>query len=69
MAEYKKTLTGTIPFLTTEALKFHQKGDLHEAKNIYEQILNFKPKHFDALQLLGILYGQLNEKNKAKIPE
>ncbi|MGY8845323.1 MAG: tetratricopeptide repeat protein [Gammaproteobacteria bacterium] len=65
MAEYKKTLTGTIPFLTTEALKFHQKGDLHEAKNIYEQILNFKPKHFDALQLLGILYGQLNEKNKA----
>lgn len=61
----KKTLSGTISFLTSEAFKYHQKGDLKEAKNIYEQILKHKPKHFDALQLLGILYGQVNDKDKA----
>jgi hypothetical protein len=36
MPEDKKTLAGTILFLTSEALKFHQHGDLHEVKNIYE---------------------------------
>ena len=65
MVDDKKTLSGTITFLTSEAFKYHQKGDLKEAKNIYEQILKHKPKHFDALQLLGILYGQVNEKDKA----
>ena len=65
MTDSKKTLSGTITFLTSEAFKYHQKGDLKEAKNIYEQILKHKPKHFDALQLLGILYGQINEKDKA----
>ena len=65
MVDDKKTLSGTITFLTSEAFKYHQKGDLKEAKNIYEQILKHKPKHFDALQLLGILYGQINEKDKA----
>ena len=65
MVDDKKTLSGTISFLTSEAFKYHQKGNLKEAKNIYEQILKHKPKHFDALQLLGILYGQINEKDKA----
>ncbi len=65
MVDDKKTLSGTIPFLTSEAFKFHQKGNFDEAKNIYEQILKHKPKHFDALQLLGILYGQINKKEKA----
>ena len=65
MVDNKKTLSGTISFLTSEAFKYHQEGNLKEAKNIYEQILEHKPKHFDALQLLGILYGQINEKDKA----
>ena len=65
MVDDKKTLSGTISFLTSEAFKYHQEGNLKEAKNIYEQILEHKPKHFDALQLLGILYGQINEKDKA----
>ena len=65
MVDDKKTLSGTISFLTSEAFKYHQEGNLKEAKNIYEQILEHKPKHFDALQLLGILYGQINKKDKA----
>ena len=65
MVDDKKTLSGTISFLTSEAFKYHQKGNLKEAKNIYEQILKHKPNHFDALQLLGILYGQINKKDKA----
>ena len=65
MVDDKKTLSGTISFLTSEAFKYHQEGNLKEAKNIYEQILKHKPNHFDALQLLGILYGQINEKDKA----
>lgn len=65
MVDDKKTLSGTISFLTSEAFKYHQEGNLKEAKNIYEQILKHKPNHFDALQLLGILYGQINKKDKA----
>tara|TARA_Y100000389_G_scaffold45484_1_gene40300 strand:+ start:280 stop:384 length:105 start_codon:yes stop_codon:yes gene_type:complete len=34
MADDKKTLSGTISFLTSEAFKYHQKGNLKEAKNI-----------------------------------
>ncbi len=55
MVDDKKTLSGTISFLTSEAFKYHQEENLKEAKNIYEQILKHKPKHFDALQLLGIV--------------
>ena len=38
-----------------EALVFHQKGMLKEAKAIYEQILKIQPRHFDALHLLGAI--------------
>jgi hypothetical protein len=54
MVDDKKTLSGTITFLTSEAFKYHQKGDLKEAKNIYEQILKHKPKHFDQNDMLSI---------------
>ena len=50
MVDDKKTLSGTITFLTSEAFKYHQKGDLKEAKNIYEQILKHKPT-FDAARI------------------
>ena len=41
-----------------EALVFHQKGMLKEAKAIYEQILKIQPRHFDALHLLGAIATQ-----------
>ncbi len=45
---------------TTEALfeqgmALHQQGQLKQAKQIYEQVLQQAPKHFDALRLLGVL--------------
>ena len=37
----------------------HQAGRLENAKTIYESILLKQPHHFDALQLLGMLYTQM----------
>lgn len=44
-----------------EAYALHQRGLLHEARRIYEQILNIDANHFDALYLLGVVAMQLNE--------
>ena len=41
------------------ALFFHQKGDLLEAKKIYEKILAKNPRHFDSLHLSGVHAFQL----------
>ena len=49
MVDDKKTLSGTISFLTSEAFKYHQKGDLKEAKNIYEQKKNLERSKFQVL--------------------
>jgi protein O-GlcNAc transferase len=41
-----------------QAIAFHQRGMLTEAERIYEEILRQRPKHFDALHLLGVLACQ-----------
>ena len=37
------------------AVAVHQRGQLQQAKAIYHDILRIKPRHFDALHLLGLI--------------
>lgn len=41
--------------LLHEALELQQNGALEEAETVYREILSLRPRHFDALQLLGAL--------------
>ncbi len=43
------------------AITFHQRGMLADAKRLYEEILRQRPKHFDALHLLGVLACQAGD--------
>ena len=47
--------------LTQEGIALHQQGNFSAAQVIYEQILMGKPDHFDALQLLGVLFAQIKK--------
>lgn len=53
------------------AVKHHQSGDLRQAEQIYQQILDQNPNDFNALNLLGVLCCQQgqNEKGVAYINE
>ena len=44
-----------------QAIAFHQRGMLSDAKRIYEEILKQRPKQFDALHLLGVLACQTRD--------
>ena len=44
-----------------QAIGFHQRGMLVDAKRLYEEILKQRPKHFDALHLLGVLACQTKD--------
>ena len=46
------------------AVDFHTNGEITEAKNAYEKILEIKPDHFLALGNLGIIFSQLKKFNK-----
>ena len=48
-----------------QAIYFHKTGKLEHAKVIYEDILSINPKHFDALQLLGIIAAQMKDWEKS----
>ncbi len=41
-----------------KAVVLHQQGRLKEASQIYEELLQVDPKHFDALHLLGVIAYQ-----------
>ena len=41
------------------ALALHQKGNLSEAKKLYEEILVKNPEYFDAIHLSGVIFYQL----------
>lgn len=41
-----------------QAVGLHQAGQLQQARQGYEQVLKFHPRHVDALNLLGVLYAQ-----------
>jgi protein O-GlcNAc transferase len=50
--------SSTLPADFRQALAFHQAGRLAEAEQIYRQILQGQPKHFDCLHLLGVIHAQ-----------
>jgi tetratricopeptide (TPR) repeat protein len=47
------------------ALDFHQRGQLDQAAQLYQQILASDPKHADALQLLGLACLQRGDTHNA----
>ena len=47
--------------LTQKGIALHQQGNFAEAQVMYEQILVIQPDHFDALQLLGVLFAQVKK--------
>ena len=50
-----------VTAFTQEGLRLHQQGNFDEAQAIYEKILHIQPDHFDALQLLGVLFAQVKK--------
>jgi tetratricopeptide (TPR) repeat protein len=56
-----KPTQAQIATLTQKGIALHQQGNFVEAQVIYEQILVTKPDHFDALQLLGVLFAQVKK--------
>jgi predicted O-linked N-acetylglucosamine transferase (SPINDLY family) len=44
-----------IDALFAQGFTLHQQGEIDQARAIYEQILERKPRHFDALHLLGVI--------------
>ena len=44
-----------LPATLQRAVALHQKGDLARARALYQEILTIRPRHFDALHLLGVV--------------
>lgn len=51
----------TLATKLQQAIFYHKTGELEHAKVIYEDIVNIYPKHFDALQLLGVIAAQMKD--------
>ena len=54
-----------IDILIQKATALHQQGNFEAAQVIYEEILKIQPNHFDALQLLGVLFAQIKKHSQA----
>jgi len=48
-----------------QGLALHQKGQLAQAQESYQQALKLQPGHFDALNLLGVIAAQTGNFNRA----
>ena len=49
-----------------EGLEHHRRGNLREAEVFYREVLGVTPDQLDALNLLGLLYVQLNRPAEAE---
>ena len=47
-----------VAYKLKQALEFHRRGQLAQARPLYNEILNTVPNHFDALHLLGVIEAQ-----------
>jgi protein O-GlcNAc transferase len=47
------------------ALALHQRGQLEQARTIYEEILEVHPSNFDVLHLLGVIAAQTADPGRA----
>jgi tetratricopeptide (TPR) repeat protein len=50
---------GKIPQMITNAIKLQNQGDLVGAEAIYQQVLQIDPQNFDALNMLGMIAGNV----------
>jgi len=57
--------TRSIQHAFVLAVQHHNAGDLTEAENIYQQILQTDPNHPDALHLLGVIAHQMDKNDRA----
>jgi tetratricopeptide (TPR) repeat protein len=48
-----------------EACALHRQGQLARARALYRKVLEVQPRHFDALNLLGVLAGQTGDPKRA----
>ncbi len=55
----------SIEKLLQTAITYHSRGELDQAKNICQQILQKKPDHADSLHLLGVLTSQRGQFEQA----
>ena len=51
-------MADAIPEELNAAIQIHQDGQLEEAAQLYQQILDDNPKHADAMHLLGVVRHQ-----------
>ena len=56
---------GSLTALLESAIACHTQGKLAEAQNLYEQILQKHPDHFDALHLLGMISARTGQLSQA----
>jgi protein O-GlcNAc transferase len=57
--------TAQVPQLLAQALALYQAGHLTASAAIFERILKIAPRHFDALQLLGLIAVQTGNNERA----
>ena len=55
------TMTDAVSGRLEQARALHQQGQLAPAREIYQEILDRQPGHFDALNLMGVVSGQLRD--------
>lgn len=60
-ATNKHFMNTTIPKAIQTAIEHHQAGRLPQAEAIYQQVLQVKPDHPDALHLLGVVAHQVGK--------
>jgi protein O-GlcNAc transferase len=51
--------------LIEQARQYHQSGQLALAEAAYLQVLEFAPQHADSLHMLGLLYSEMGQPDKA----
>jgi len=60
-----KSVPDTVNTLLQQAIVHHQAGRLAPAQALYRQILDYQPRHADALHLLGVLAEQSGDAQAA----
>src|SRR5262249_10514350 len=50
-----KTAPFRGPQVVAQRLTLHKQGSLHEAEQLYSEVLAHRPDHFDALQMLSVI--------------